>query len=182
VTSLLGGAESTQRLRLLQGAAGSAADRKGRDVAVRVKMAKDRESSYLDPVSTWTPPENPHLTVIVDAARHLVRVTRTPIPLKGEADIDVMVRGARARLDLAGRGTSALLVDLRAALLSDETNYAGAMQKLRAEITRGFPRCAFLVTTSVGRIQILRFLREERINAPVFSDEAEALRSLGVGP
>jgi hypothetical protein len=145
-------------------------------------MARKGETSYLEPVSTRTPPESPHLTIAVDAVRRLIRVTRTPIPLKGEPDIDAMVRSARSRLDLAGRSSSVLLVDVRAALLSDETNYATSMQKLRAELTRGFPRCAFLVTTSVGRIQILRFLREERINAPVFSDEAEALRSLGIGP
>ncbi|MEP7120176.1 MAG: hypothetical protein ABJE95_04660 [Byssovorax sp.] len=125
-------------------------------------------------------PDSPHITVVVDAARRLIRVARTSIPLTGEADVDAMVRRARAELDRAGRRSNVLLIDLRVALLSDETNYAAAMRKLRAEITRGFARSAFLVTTSVGRIQVGRFLREEHIDAPVFADEAEALRSLGV--
>jgi hypothetical protein len=136
--------------------------------------------TYRHLVATTTPAESPHLTITVDAARRLVHAARTPLRLDAESDVDAMVKIARARLDLAGRAASSLLFDLRVARLSDETIHAEAMKRLRAEVTRGFPRCAFLVTTSVGRIQVLRFLREERIDAPVFSDESEALRSLGI--
>ena len=72
-------------------------------------------------------------------------------------------------------GASSLLVDLRAIVGRNDAAFETALAPLRRELLRKFERTAVLVRTTIGRLQLQRYLASDGIVAEVFSDEAEAL-------
>jgi len=72
-------------------------------------------------------------------------------------------------------GASSLLVDLRAIVGRNDAAFETALAPLRRELLRKFERTALLVRTTIGRLQLQRYLASDGIEAEVFSDETEAL-------
>lgn len=70
---------------------------------------------------------------------------------------------------------SALLVDLRAIVGRNDAQFESALAPLRRELLGKFARAALLVRTSIGRMQLQRYLADDGIAAEVFSEEAEAM-------
>jgi hypothetical protein len=116
---------------------------------------------------------SPYLSIDIDAQRKLVRISRTSVPIPTVESVLDMVAHVRHTLAGLNRGEHGLLVDLRSALISDESKYSDAMAALRRELVSRFRKAAMLVGTRVGYLQVQRFLREENLTAKVF-DEAEA--------
>lgn len=71
---------------------------------------------------------------------------------------------------------SSLLVDLRAIVGRNDVSFESALAPLRRELLGKFARSALLVRTSIGRMQLQRYLADDGIDAHVFSDEAEAMQ------
>jgi hypothetical protein len=72
-------------------------------------------------------------------------------------------------------GASSLVVDLRAIVGRNDSAFETALAPLRRDLLRRFERTAVLVRTTIGRMQLQRYLASDGIEAVVFSDEAEAL-------
>jgi uncharacterized protein (DUF2461 family) len=72
-------------------------------------------------------------------------------------------------------GASTLLVDLRKAVGRNDDAFETTLAPMRRELLRRFERSALLVRTTIGRLQLERYLAADAIVARVFSDEAEAM-------
>jgi hypothetical protein len=118
------------------------------------------------------------LAVAVDERGRLVRAVRTSQPLASLDDVGAMVAHVKSSLRTLPRPRYAILIDLRRALLADESRYAKELIELRRELVSGFRKSAFLVETQVGMLQNQRFAREERLTTRVYLDEADALTYL----
>lgn len=70
---------------------------------------------------------------------------------------------------------SSLLVDLRAIVGRNDSEFEAALAPLRRELLRKFERSALIVRTTIGRLQLERYLAADGIDAGVFTDEAEAM-------
>lgn len=118
------------------------------------------------------------LAVAVDEGGRLVRAVRTSQPLASVDDIGAMVAHVQSTLRTLPRQRYAILIDIRRALLADESRYATELVELRRELVSGFRKSAFLVETQVGMLQVQRFAREERLITRVYLDQADALTYL----
>lgn len=118
------------------------------------------------------------LAVAVDERGRLVRAVRTSQALASLKDVGAMVAHAQSILRNLPRQRYAILIDIRRALLADESRYAKELVELRRELVSGFRKSAFLVETQVGMLQVQRFAREERLATRVYVDEADALTYL----
>lgn len=72
-------------------------------------------------------------------------------------------------------GESSLLVDLRAAVGRNDGAFETALAPLRRRLLLRFARTGLLVRTTIGRLQLERYLLQDGVAARVFSDEAEAM-------
>jgi hypothetical protein len=118
------------------------------------------------------------LAIAIDESRRIVRAVRTNQPMTSVHDVTAMIAHAQSALRTLPRQRFAVLVDIRRALLADESRYAHDLVMLRRELVSGFRRSAFLVETQVGMLQTQRFAREEHLAARVYCGEAEALSYL----
>jgi hypothetical protein len=116
-----------------------------------------------------------HLQIDVDPALSLVRVVRTAKPLASAAETAALAGQVRSALAGLERARHGMLVDLRPTPFVNESRFADELATFRREVTTGFRRAAFLVETQMGRLQVQRFVRDERLPARVFEDEAAAL-------
>lgn len=69
----------------------------------------------------------------------------------------------------------ALLVDLRTIVGRNDAEFETALAPRRRELLRKFARSALLVRTTIGRLQLERYLAADGIAARVFSDEGDAM-------
>ncbi len=118
------------------------------------------------------------LAIAIDESRRLVRAVRTEQPLVSAQDISAMLAHIQGSLLTLPRPGYAILIDIRRALLADESRYSQDLVALRRELVSGFRKSAFLVETQVGRLQVQRFAREERLTTRVYTDEREAVAYL----
>ena len=118
------------------------------------------------------------LAIAVDEGGHIVRAVRTNQPMTSHHDVTAMVAHVQSTLRTLPRQRFAVLIDIRRALLADESRYAHELVVLRRELVSGFRKSAFLVETQVGMLQTQRFAREERLATRVYCGEAEALSYL----
>ena len=81
-------------------------------------------------------------------------------------------------LDHVGRWRTSVLVDLRAAPGRNDPVFERLMQKLRPRLFADFRRCAALVQTAVGSLQVSRYARQDGIKLLVASDEAALIEYL----
>lgn len=80
-----------------------------------------------------------------------------------------------ARFEALPFGATSLLVDLRPVVGRNDEAFEAALAPLRRDLLRKFERSALLVRTTIGRLQLERYLAADGIEARVFSDEAEAM-------
>ena len=114
----------------------------------------------------------------LDAARGVLRFTRTEVPYASLQDIvDIHLRIGRV-FDRLGRERHTLLVDMRRAVLNNKPEFEQAAARGRTILVRDFRRVAVVVQTAVGALQVGRHLREDRVPGEVFTDEAAALEYL----
>ena len=118
------------------------------------------------------------LAIAIDESRCLVRAVRTGQPLVSSQDISAMLAHIQRTLQTLSRPRYAILIDIRRALLADESRYSQDLVALRRELVSGFRKSAFLVETQVGMLQVQRFAREERLTTRVYFDELEAITYL----
>jgi hypothetical protein len=78
-------------------------------------------------------------------------------------------------LDRLSPGADTLLVDLRAAVGRNDGEFEDTIAPLRRQLLRRFERSALLVRTTIGRLQLERYLAADGLRARVFSDEEEAM-------
>lgn len=68
-----------------------------------------------------------------------------------------------------------LLVDLRLAGGRNDEAFEAALAPLRRALLSRFPRTGLLVRSTIGRLQLERYLAADGIQARVFADEAAAM-------
>ncbi len=125
---------------------------------------------------------NEFIQVVVDSRTRLVRFTRTS--LRPE-HFEEVVRAFEAGIDElkdVDRRRFRLLIDLRASPGRNDPEFENAMTKQRFELQRDFAAVAVLVQTAIGKLQATRIGREDRLEAPVFTDEGVALAWLESRP
>lgn len=123
--------------------------------------------------------EHPLLRVTLDATAGVVRYERTDLRFESIADVK---RVHDAFFEVAfelPRGTYALLLDVRLAPPRNDPEYEAAIAGYMDRLMRHFRKCALLVKTAAGRLQVMRLeARSKRPAAAVFFDESEALAHL----
>lgn len=67
------------------------------------------------------------------------------------------------------------LIDLRAIVGRNDADFEAALTPLRRELLLCFGRVALLVRTSIGGLQLERYLASDGIAARVFADESQAM-------
>jgi hypothetical protein len=124
--------------------------------------------------------ENDLFRVEHDAGSKVVIVRRRALPLD-QALTDETLRQVLAVLrPLRGQR---LLTDLRATAGNNSPGHEARAQVLRRHIGELFSVRATLVSTAVGRLQVLRMARERgETNHAAFLDEAEAIAFLRMQP
>ena len=105
----------------------------------------------------------------------LIRITRSSRPLANLLDLGRAWDDIRRALTFVDRSKVCLLIDTRAAPGRNDPEFERAFAPIRAEITRGFLRCAVLVRLTVSRLQVQRHANSDGNDVRVFTDEAEAL-------
>ena len=70
---------------------------------------------------------------------------------------------------------ASLLVDLRAIVGRNDEAFENLLAPLRRGLLRKVQRSAIIVRTTIGRLQLERYLASDGIRAHVFSDEAQAM-------
>jgi hypothetical protein len=123
---------------------------------------------------------NPYWKVEYDAARKLVRLTRTDAAFKAIEDVTKSTDEVTAAFDSIGRKASVLLVDLRNGPMRNDPAFEVAMGLQRPRMLYDFAKIAIVVKTPLGNMQLNRHQREGAIVWMTFNDEAPALAHLGV--
>jgi hypothetical protein len=111
----------------------------------------------------------------------LIRITRSSHPLESLGEMGRAWDGIRRELTFVDRSRLCVLIDTRAAPGRNDPEFERAFAPIRAEITRGFLRCAVLVRMSVSRLQVQRHANADGNDVRVFTDEAEAVAWLRRG-
>lgn len=132
------------------------------------------------PVTLWTSAE---ASLTVDRDEGVVRFVRTAHPLPILPELRVRMREMLDVMDGLPRAQLGLLLDTRLAIGRSDDDFEAAMTELRPRLLAGFRRIAVLVKTAVGRLQVQRLARADRITDRmlVSGDEAEALEWLREG-
>jgi hypothetical protein len=121
---------------------------------------------------------SPYVSIDVELGLHIVRVTRSEVPLPTLAEIERTFADMSSELDQIGRSRWALLIDLRRVRGAADPRLDEAMARATRPLLAGFPRVAVIVRSATGALQLKRHLREEGPSRDVFQDEAAALAFL----
>lgn len=111
----------------------------------------------------------------VELRAHGVIVRRTTRRYSDLSELAPSFQAIFDRIAVRRPGASTLLVDLRAIVGRNDTQFEAALAPLRRELLGKFARSALLVRTSIGRMQLQRYLADDGIPAEVFSEEAPAM-------
>jgi len=122
----------------------------------------------------WTSVE---ATLTMDRAEGVVRFVRTTQSLTELPVLRARILEMLHVLDRLPRAQLGLLLDTRQAIGRSDDDFEAVMNELRPRLVGGFRRISVLVKTAVGRLQVQRMARTDRIGdrLMVTSDEAEAL-------
>ena len=116
-----------------------------------------------------------HFQVMWDSVTHIVRITRLPEHFVSVTEMETAHEQLFIALDLLGRWRNTVLVDLRAAPGRNDPVFERLMKKLRPRLFADFRRCAALVQSAVGSLQVSRYARQDGIKLLVSSDEPALL-------
>jgi hypothetical protein len=121
---------------------------------------------------------SPQITLTTEAESRLVRYVRSSVPYPSLEEYERLHERAGGALDQLGRKHHVLLVDMREATLNNDPAFERAAGRCRHHLVHDFRRMAVLVKTAVGALQVGRHIREDSLDAPVFSDETAAVSYL----
>jgi len=123
--------------------------------------------------------EHPLLRVTLDRAAAIVRYERTDLPFSSIAEVERVHDRFFEVVFTMPPATYALLLDVRRAPPRNDDEYEAAIAGYMDRLIRHFRRCALLVRTAAGRLQVMRLEKHaRRPAAAVFLDEGEALAHL----
>lgn len=117
-----------------------------------------------------------------DPLCQLVLAERTALRFARISDIETTFLEIGEALEIVERARYALLVDTRAVALRNDEPYEAAVAQHRGKLAAGFAKLAVLTSSPAGRLQFLRFAREDGRSACVTEDPREAFASLGLRP
>jgi hypothetical protein len=115
-----------------------------------------------------------------DPGAGVVHIARTPEPFSSLEELGASISELAFALDLVGRSSMVLLVDLRPGPMRTDAAFEDAMARARAVLLRGIPKVAVIVATPLGRMQVSRHQRRDGAPWCVFNDEKEACAYLGL--
>lgn len=118
------------------------------------------------------------VTISVDPKGPLVRHVRSATPFPSFEELDRSVGDMIRTFDEVGRQTRVLLSDFRAVQGRNDPQFEARMIKFRPRLYGGFLRMGVLVRSSVGALQIKRFMQEDGILRMVATSETELLEYL----
>lgn len=118
------------------------------------------------------------MTISLDSNGPLVRQVRSDVPFRSFDALERSVGQVIRLFDEIGRGNRSLLCDFRAVQGRNDPQFEERMVKLRPRLYGGFIRVGVLVRSSVGALQIKRFVQEDGIPRVVMTDEAALLEYL----
>lgn len=119
--------------------------------------------------------ESKYARLEVDAAKRLVRYTRSAEPFGSLDDAQAMFRALATAHVGVPRAELALLSDIRLAPGRNDEAFEGAVAEHRRELFGGFRRRATLVKTMAGKLQVKRLSGTSILATEVFDDEEAAL-------
>ena len=111
----------------------------------------------------------------VDLHEHGAIVRRTTRRYADISEIGPSFAAVDVQLRALELGASTLLVDLRAIVGRNDAEFETALAPLRRKLLSRFERTGIIVRTTIGRMQLQRYLAADGLGAEVFSDEGEAL-------
>jgi hypothetical protein len=120
----------------------------------------------------------PHYVVTVDDDARLVRRVRTEERFSSIDELVSTYETLLSALDAIDRPRFAQLIDARLSPPRNDPAFEEVVSRYHDRLYRGFRRVAVLVRSAAGRLQVRRMLDSSGIEAPVFSDEDEALEYL----
>lgn len=122
-----------------------------------------------------------YFRAVADDRARVVRLVRssTPFPTLEAAQRSFdSVASSMIGLPATGWG---LLVDTRDAPVRNDEGFEEILARARGPIVARFGRAAILVASSLGKLQMARYAREDPRSPPVFGDKAEALAYITAG-
>lgn len=115
-----------------------------------------------------------------DPLCQLVVAQRTQARFERIHDLETAFYAIGRALEVVERSRYCLLVDTRGAPLRNDTDYETAIAQHRGQLAGGFAKIAVLTSSPAGRLQFLRFAREDGNTVFVTDDELAAYSSLGL--
>lgn len=125
--------------------------------------------------------ENDYFCVLAEDDARLVRLVRSVTPFPS---IDA-IEQTFAAVDRAIASIPpdwALLIDSRDGPMRNDPVFEDILARARGGIIGRFARVAVLVRSAIGKLQVVRYAREDRKPPGVFDDEAGALAFLAARP
>lgn len=123
---------------------------------------------------------NEFLTVSLELNGLVVRILRNAVAYPSPAAAEQAYEGLYPILDRLGRSGRCLLNDQRLVLGRNEPEYEAAFARIRSRTVPGFRKVATLVQSKVGKLQVTRMIREDRVERLASDSEAEILQYFGI--
>ncbi|RYG66193.1 hypothetical protein EON77_17695 [bacterium] len=121
----------------------------------------------------------PHMVFTRDARLHVVRVTRTTLPITCAEDYEKILLSLHVVLPESERARYALLAEVREVPMNNDPGFEKLMSRYLDRLFGAFARRAVLVKTAVGMLHVGRTSRETGLRATqVFTNEREAMAYL----
>jgi hypothetical protein len=118
--------------------------------------------------------KNDFLTISMDRERGIVHIVRSPVRFTTAAECDRIYAEAARAVSILDRPRLGLLIDLRDAPLTQDSDIERCIGGHRKRIISGYSKVAILVRTAAGGLQVSRHSREDGIRVAVFQTEENA--------
>lgn len=121
-----------------------------------------------------------HYVLRRDPLCQLVVAQRSRVRFDRISEIETTFVGMGQALEVVERWRYCMLIDMRGAPLRNDTDYETAVAQHRGLLGDGFAKIALLTSSPAGRLQFLRFAREDGKAVFVTDDESAAFANLGL--
>ena len=112
------------------------------------------------------------------ALRRVVRVVRSPEAYSTMLDLERSYAPLYAAFAKLERDQLALLIDFRLVTPRNDPEFEATVVHHRARMVAGFHRVGVLVRSAVGKLQIIRHVREDGMSVLVSDNESELLDAI----
>jgi hypothetical protein len=120
--------------------------------------------------------QSPYVIIAQLPGTQIVRFKRLPDTTRDVPEIRRRLDRMVDALDTVRRGDFSLLMDLRDAPARLETpEFEQILDEYRPRLIKGFRKVAVLVKSQVGKLQVARMARQDKVGVRIFDDEDEAL-------